>query len=172
MRSLCHLGEVTTASGCPYGRSRQTGSSESAPPPLNLQLHLPRPRSYTTCKSFHRISFHPLGKLDGLSLLRHHYFHVFLPRLTIQSKQVGCRRSLIFIYMWQSQTHGTGHTQVTLKAHGVVILATPWYQLTLPESIKANVSFEEEIVKYTHAYDGKIILFEKCITHDRITFHC
>lgn len=111
VRSLCHLGEVTTASGCPYGRSRQTGSSESAPPPLNLQLHLPRPRSYATCKSFHRISFHPLGKLDGLSLLRHHYFHVFFPWVTIQSKQVGCRRSLIFIYMHQSQTHGTGQAQ-------------------------------------------------------------
>lgn len=41
----------------------------------------------------------------------------------IQSKQVGCRRSLIFIYMRQTQTHGTGKTQGTLKAHGNVIFA-------------------------------------------------
>lgn len=41
--SPCHLGEVTTASGCPYGGSRQTGSGASAPPPLNLQVHLTGP---------------------------------------------------------------------------------------------------------------------------------
>lgn len=150
VRSLCHLGEVTTASGCPYGRSRQTGGSESAPPPLNLQLHVPRPRSYTTCKSFHRISFHPLGKLNVLSLLRHHYFHVFLPRVTIQSKQVRCLKSLIFIYMRQTQTHGTGKTQGTLKAHGNAILAnvciSAWHALEA-KTLKAQCRLKTLIMQ-------------------------
>lgn len=77
--SPCHLGEATGASGCPYGGSRQTGSRASAPPPLNLQVHLTRPGSHSICKSILSICFNLLGEWDGWDLMhqRHCNFNIF-----------------------------------------------------------------------------------------------
>lgn len=72
VRSPCHLGEVTTASGSPYGRSRQSGSRASVPPPLNLQAHLTRPGSH--CKSMHSICFNLLGGFTVLASALSLYF--------------------------------------------------------------------------------------------------
>lgn len=82
--SVSHLGEVTAASGRPYGRSKQTGSGESAPPPLNLQLSPHRTGSRTLASNFR-----PLGKnWMAWVLWRHRYFHVFSAK-DFNTKQAG-----------------------------------------------------------------------------------
>lgn len=62
VRSLCHLGEITAASGSPYGWSKETG----CPTPSQSA------GSHNICKSLRGIHDNLLGELDS----RLHVFHL------------------------------------------------------------------------------------------------
>lgn len=91
--SVSHLGEVTAASGRPYGRSRQTGgwgrwiSSTSTQSAAFTAPHRTGSRTLASNPSWDEFS-PTWKKVDGLSLWRRHYFHVFSTK-DFNTKQAG-----------------------------------------------------------------------------------
>lgn len=117
VRSPRHLGEVTTASGCPYGGSRQTGNGASAPPPLGLQVHLTKPVSHSSCTSIRSVCFNLLGKVGWIV--------------------VYCIGTIVVLIYF------TLHSFIKLLGHFVQI----WYESGMYSGVKCIIQFFLSVLK-------------------------